>query len=91
MVLRTIAILAIVVASIRPTSADQAILGHRLQVRDPKPALDPTKRKLVFSGRKRMSSDFIVGDPSQTGAQLAFFLAASGTGDTQSFFLPPAG
>jgi hypothetical protein len=88
MVLRTIAILAAVVASIPPTFADQAILGHRLEVRDPKPGVDPTKRKVVLSGKETLSPDVIVGDPSQTGAELAFFLAASGTGDTQYFFLP---
>jgi len=91
MVLRTIAFLAIVVVSIRPASADQAILGHRLQVSDPKPGVDPTKRKVSFSGKESPSPDVIVGDPSQTGAELAFFLATSGTGDTQDFFLPAAG
>lgn len=45
-------------------AAAQTILGKRLLVKDPKPGLDSTKRKIVAQGKEKASPDSIVGDPT---------------------------
>ena len=92
MVRRTIAAFALVAAAaIQPALADQAVLGQKLQLRDPQPGTDATMRKVVICARERTSPDTPVGDPSTGGATLSLFVAASGTGDTQYVPLPAAG
>jgi hypothetical protein len=54
-------------------AADQTILGKRLLVKDPKPGLDPTKRKIVAEGKEKASPDGIVGDPTLVGATATVF------------------
>src|SRR5262249_39376412 len=58
-------------------AADQTILGKSLQVKDPKPGVDPAKRTIVGLGKEKNSPNTIVGDPTVAGAILTVF--ADGT------------
>src|SRR5262245_14554254 len=51
-------------------AADQTVLGKQLLLKDPKPSVDATKRKLVVQAKESASADTIVGDPTISGATL---------------------
>src|SRR5215831_16710190 len=69
-------------------AADQTILGKQEQVKDPKPGVDPTKRKLKGQAKEKNDiTDTIVGNPTVTGASVQFF-AIGATSTTQTFPLP---
>src|SRR5262249_29715667 len=68
-------------------AADQTVLGKQLQVKDPKPGVDPTKRKVVGQGKETHSTHLIVGNPTVSGATITFF-ANGTTSSTQAFSLP---
>ena len=72
-----------------PFAADQAILGKQVQVKDPKPGVDPTRRKVIVQGKETASTNTLVGDPTVSGATLSIFTNGATLG-TQSFVLPPA-
>jgi hypothetical protein len=42
-------------------AADQTIVGKLLLVKDPKPGVDATKRKIVAQGKEKASGNTIVG------------------------------
>jgi hypothetical protein len=54
-------------------AADQTILGKQVLVKDPKPGVDPTKRKVIGQGKESASPNSIVGDPMVDGAILTIF------------------
>lgn len=66
-------------------AADQTILGKQMQVADPKPGVDATRRKFVGQGKEVASSNTIVGDPSSTGAVARVGIFPS---NSQFFYLP---
>jgi len=66
-------------------ATDQTILGKQVLVKDPKPGVDPTKRKVVGQGKESNSPNTIVGDPTVTGAVVTIFL--NGTAESQLFNL----
>ncbi len=68
-------------------AADQTILGKQIQIKDAKPGVDPTKRKIVGQGKEKMSSNTIVGDPTAGGASLFLFTTGATSGN-QAFVLP---
>ena len=70
-------------------AADQSILGKQLQVKDSKPGLVSTKRKIVAQAKETASADTIVGDPTTSGATVTVFV--SGTGSASQVFVLPAG
>ena len=70
-------------------AADQTILGKKLQVKDPKPGLDATKRSIIGEGKEKLSPNTVVGDPTAMGATLTVF-ADGTTSGTQTFALPAA-
>jgi hypothetical protein len=55
-------------------AADQTILGKQVLVKDPKPGVDPTKRKVVGQAKEAASPNSIVGDPTTSGAVLTIFV-----------------
>ena len=70
-------------------AADQTILGKQLQVKDPKPGIDATKRRVLAQGKEKGSPNTIVGDPTVAGATLTVF-ANGTTASNQTFSLPAA-
>ena len=68
-------------------AADQTILGKQIQIKDAKPGVDPTKRKIIGQGKETASANTIVGDPTVGGASLFFFTAGATSGN-QAFVLP---
>jgi hypothetical protein len=72
-------------------AAEQTILGRSLTVKDPKPGVDATKRRIASASKEKGSSATIVGDPtlagSAGGAILQVF-AFGATSSNQSFVLP---
>ena len=68
-------------------AADQTILGKQIQIKDAKPGVDPTKRKIVGQGKEKTSPNTIVGDPTVGGASLFFFTTGATSGN-QAFVLP---
>ena len=70
-------------------AADQTILGKQEQVKDPKPGVDASKRKLIGQAKEKNSNDTIVGNPTVSGASIQFF--ATGTTSTNQTFPLPAG
>lgn len=72
-------------------AAEQTILGKSLTVKDPKPGVDATKRKIAGVGKEKGSPNTIVGNPtlagSAGGAILQVF-AFGGTSSNQAFVLP---
>lgn len=68
-------------------AADQTILGKQLLVKDPKPGVDATKRKIVAQGKEKASGDTIVGDPTVGGATVTVFVEGA-TSANQVFLLP---
>jgi hypothetical protein len=70
-------------------AADQAVLGKRLLVKDPKPGLDPTKRKIIAEGKEKHSPDLIIGDPTLAGATVTVFEVGA-TSTSEAFVLPAA-
>src|SRR5262245_36021885 len=71
------------------SAADQTVLGKQLLLKDPKPGVDATKRKLVVQGKETASDDTIVGDPTVSGATLTVLL--SGVSSASQAFVLPAG
>ena len=70
-------------------AADQTILGKQLQVKDPKPGINATKRTILAQGKEKGSPNTIVGDPTVAGATLTVF-ANGTTASSQTFSLPAA-
>ena len=48
-------------------AAEQTILGKSLLVKDPKPGVDATKRKVTGTGKEKNSANTIVGNPTTLG------------------------
>lgn len=82
-------IIAIVLVAGLGHAADQTVLGKQLLLKDPKPGIDATKRKLVVQAKESSSPDTIVGDPTAAGATLTVFV--SGATSTNQVFVLPAG
>jgi hypothetical protein len=68
------------------SAADQAILGRRFTLRDPRPGIDATRRSLLALGKETGSIAALVGDPAQnTGGTVAVFVnGGSWTSETYS-------
>ncbi len=49
-------------------SAEQTILGKSLSIKDPKPGVDATKRKIATSGKEKASSNTLMGNPTLAGS-----------------------
>jgi hypothetical protein len=79
----------IVVAAGLAYAADQTILGNSITVKDPKPGVDATKRKITGKAKEKNSANTIVGNPSSLGGTL--FIAANGGTDTSQTFSLPQG
>jgi hypothetical protein len=72
-------------------AADQSILGKALSVKDPKPGVDATKRKVIASAKEESSPNTIVGDPTLLSPAGGGVLEVSVTGAvdlSQTFVLP---
>jgi hypothetical protein len=72
-------------------AADQSILGKALSVKDPKPGVDATKRKVIASAKEESSPNTIVGDPTLLSPAGGGVLEVSVTGAvdlSQAFVLP---
>jgi hypothetical protein len=69
-------------------AADQTILGKQVLVKDPKPGVDPTKRKIVGHGKESASPNTIGGDPTVSGAVVRIFVEGAFP-VSQTFPLPP--
>jgi hypothetical protein len=67
-------------------AADQVILGRQVLVKDPKPGVDPARRKLIGQGKG--SGPAIVGDPTQNGGGTITFFVNGGSWTSQTFPLP---
>ena len=63
-----LALLAVVLVA--TSYADQVITEKQLVLKDPKPGVDPTERKLTLEAGERSSTDTVVGDPTTGGAML---------------------
>lgn len=84
-VLTTFAALGVAVAfSSGSFAADQTILGSKLVVKDPKPGVDPSKRKVTFSAKENASPNTLVGNPVASGAVLQ--VIANGANDTSQVY-----
>jgi len=70
-------------------AASQTILGSKLIVKDPKPGVDPSKRKVTFSAKEVASPNTLVGNPVSSGATLQ--IIANGNNDTSQVFSLPQG
>jgi hypothetical protein len=70
-------------------AANQSILGNSITVKDPKPGLDATKRKITCKAKEKGSSNTVVGNPVLTGGSL--FVAANGGTDTSQTYALPQG
>src|SRR5262245_26041597 len=81
--------LCALLVSIAAYAADQTILGKQLQVKDPQPGVNPTKRAIVAQGKEKSSPNTVVGDPTVVGATLTVF-ADGTTASSQTFTLPAA-
>jgi hypothetical protein len=68
-------------------AAEQQLLGRALAVADPLPGVNPSRRKVVVSGREAPTDVTIVGDPLANGATIRVF-ANGGTSTSQTFVLP---
>ena len=72
-------------------AADQTILGKALSVKDPKPGIDATKRKVTAVATEKASSNTIVGDPtllSPAGGGVLEVYVYGATDSSQTFVLP---
>ena len=69
---------------------DQTILGNSITVKDPKPGVDATKRKVTGKGKEKNSTNTIAGNPV-TGTGGSLFVAANGGTDTSQTFALPQG
>jgi len=72
-------------------AADQSILGKVLSVKDPKPGVDATKRKVIATATETGSPNTIVGDPTLLSPAGGGVLEVSVTGAvdlSQTFVLP---
>jgi hypothetical protein len=87
--MRVLAISLVVVGMLggQGIAADHSILGKTFQVKDGAPGVDATKRKIVGLGKEKNSPDFIVGDPTISGATLQV-VADGGSPSSQTFLLP---
>jgi hypothetical protein len=63
---------------------EQTILGKSLTVKDPKPGIDPSKRKIVGSAKEKGSSNTLVGDPTLGGGAGGAVLQVFVNGTTPS-------
>jgi len=70
-------------------AANQTILGKQGLIKDPKPGVDATKRRLVGGAREVGSPNVIVGNPMVGGAVITFF-GIGATSSNQAFVLPPS-
>ena len=68
-------------------AADQTVLGKQLQVKDPKPGVDATKRAIVGQALEKESDNTIVGNPTVAGATLSIFTRGA-ISSSQTFPLP---
>src|SRR4029453_12586397 len=72
-------------------AVDQTVLGRSLMVKDPKPGVDATKRRIASASKEKGSSSTIVGDPTLAGSGGGAILRVFPFGPTssnQSFALP---
>jgi hypothetical protein len=72
-------------------AADQSILGKVLSVKDPKPGVDATKRKVIATATEKSSPNTIVGDPtllSPAGGGVLEVSVAGAVDLSQTFVLP---
>src|SRR5262245_4372201 len=69
--------------------ADQAVLGRKLAIKDSKPGIDPTKRKIVGDAKELTSPTSLTGDLVNNGAVLTLF--AEGTSPGSQVFNLAAG
>lgn|SRR5262245_29531207 len=67
-------------------AADVPVVGKQILVKDPKPGLDPTKRKVVEQVRSPLPLVGFVGNPAANGAELSIFLHGA-TSTNQVFSL----
>jgi hypothetical protein len=82
-------VLAVLLLGVRAAPAlDSTILGSQLLVRDPKPGVDATRRRIVAKGNEKASTDALLGSPDASGATVTVF-ATGATSTSQSFVLPP--
>jgi hypothetical protein len=70
-------------------AADQTILGKALTVKDPKPGVDATKRKVDVTGKEENSPNTLVGNPTQAGSAGGAILEvfANGASSTNQAFV----
>lgn len=85
---RWVAILASASLSAGLVRADQTIVGKQFLVKDPKPLVDATKRKVVIQAKEAASPDVILGNPTVGGATL--HVLVYGPPFHVFFSLPPA-
>ena len=83
------AVVAVLVlgAFVGTAAASQTILGKSFVVKDPKPGLDPSKRKVVALGKELASPNTVIGDPVGNGATIQI-IANGGVNSSQTFSLP---
>jgi len=67
----------------------QVILGRSLVVKDPKPGVDATLRKITVKAKAFNSSGVLVGDPVTNGGDVQ--IIANGTNPSQETYMLPPG
>ncbi len=67
---------------------EQPLLGKLLRVRNPRPGVDATHRKLAFTAKESASPNPLTGNPITGGATLEIALTGT-TPSSQTFTLPP--
>ena len=82
-----VVVAAAFLAATSARGADQTVLGKEFLLKDPKPGVDTTKRKLVAQGKESASSDQIIGDPTVAGGSLTVSVTGA-TSASQVFVLP---
>jgi len=65
----------------------RVVLGKRVQVRDRRPGVDPSRRSIKFSAIEKDTVEAIVGNPLTDGATLLISMEGA-TPSSQSFTLP---
>jgi hypothetical protein len=74
---RIVLVLAALIAA--PASADiHLVLGRSFVVKDPRPGVDPTRRRVTMGAKEQASGALIVGNPTVDGAALAIETGATG-------------
>ena len=72
-------------------AAEQTMLGKSLTVKDPKPGVDATKRKIAGAGREKGSDNTLIGNPtlaSSAGGAILQVFAFGASSSNQVFILP---